>query len=91
MGESLDVSSGAHQSNESASSHATGLVRDPLITFVEVTWADGEVQRVPVVEGSYLAWREGVSDPGQIVGLDAEDQVIYTWSALEPAPGKESP
>jgi hypothetical protein len=88
----LDVSSGgAHQSNESASSHVTGLVREPLITFVEVTWADGEVQQVPVVNGSYLAWREGVSNPVKILGLDAEDQVIYTWETSVPAPGKEMP
>jgi hypothetical protein len=90
-GRALEVSSGAHRSNESASSHATGLVRDPLIASVEVTWEDGEVQQVPVVNNSYLAWREGVSDPVQILGLDAGGQVIYTSDAPVLAPGKEAP
>jgi hypothetical protein len=62
-----------------------------LIASVEVTWEDGEVQQVPVVNNSYLAWREGVSDPVQILGLDAGDQVIYTSDAPVLAPGKEAP
>jgi len=90
-GQPLDVGSGAHRSDELASSHVTGLVRDPLIASVEVTWDDGEVQQVPVVNGSYLAWREGVSSPVQVSGLDAQDQVIYTSDSPILAPGKETP
>jgi hypothetical protein len=90
-GAPLDVGSGAKSSPESSSSHAMGFVRDPSITSVEVTWDDGQVQKVPVVNGSYLAWREGLATPAQVLGLDSQDQVIYTSASLLIAPGKEGP
>jgi hypothetical protein len=90
-GGSLDVGSGAHRSNESASSHTFGLVRDPLIATVEVTWDDGQVQQVPVVNSSYLVWREGVSSPAFVTGLNANDQEIFTHESPVFAPGEEMP
>lgn len=90
-GESLGLGSGAHRSNESTSSHTFGLVRDPLIATVEVAWDDGQVQRVPVVNGSYLAWRDGLSSPSQVTGLDASAQVIYTSESPVFPPAKEMP
>jgi hypothetical protein len=91
LGEALEFASGSHRSTESASSHVMGLVRNPEIVNVEVNWADGVIQQAPVVNGSYLAWREGVSSPVEVKGLDVEGQVIYTFEAPGAAPGKETP
>jgi hypothetical protein len=90
-GRAIDVTSGSQRSNESASSQTVGLVRDPSIVTVEVTWQDGEIQSVPVINGSYLAWREGVSSHTVVLGLDAGGEVIYASDTGAAAPGKETP
>jgi hypothetical protein len=87
--EALEISAGTQTgSDRPPLSEVDGLVRDPRIVTVEIEWDDGQVQQVPVVNGSYLAWREALSAPLVVRGLDEEGLVVFTSETPEVAPGK---
>lgn len=89
-GEPLEISAGRYAGPyRQSSSHVAGKVYEEGIVAVEVTWDDGERQRVQVVNASYLAVREDLHAHAQLQALNANDQVVYTFQNLPPAPGKE--
>jgi hypothetical protein len=59
-------------------SYAYGLVKLAEARWVDVTWQDGSVNRVPLVNGSFLALREG-SFPmiARVEVLDASESIIH--------------
>jgi hypothetical protein len=56
-----------------------GQVFDERVTALEVAWADGEKQRVEVVGGSYLALRDGSQGMVEVLGLNADGEVVHTF------------
>jgi hypothetical protein len=64
-----------------------GMVYDPQVTSVQVTWADGEVQSSPVVAGSYVVSRPVQMEYTLVEALDEQEQVIYE-NGFDIAPGK---
>ena len=58
-----------------------GQVFDERVTALEVAWADGENQRVEVVDGSYLALRDGSQEMVEVLGLNADGEVIHTFES----------
>jgi hypothetical protein len=89
-GEPLGIGAGRYGGTDrESSSHVAGRVYEEGIVAVEVTWDDGQRQRVPVVNGSYLAVRESLNDYAQVLALNANDEVVYTYQNPPPAPGKE--
>ncbi|MEJ2266559.1 MAG: hypothetical protein P8X95_24190 [Anaerolineales bacterium] len=68
-----------------------GLVYDPNIATVEVSWDDGEVQSILVENGSYLLVRNGNPEALQVRALNAAQEVIFSFDMAEPAPGKQEP
>ena len=77
--------------NQPALSYTYGLVYDPKIVTIQVTWSDEPVQTVEVVNGSYLAVRSDFVSYQQVRGLDAEGAILFASPAIEVAPGKEIP
>ena len=95
-GSPLDVSqnsnSGGGASSDPGNTAVDGFVNDARIKTVSVTWQDGQVQQVSVVNGAYLAGRLGKQAAFQTIqGLDENGVVIYTFDQSPPAPGKTSP
>jgi hypothetical protein len=70
-------------------SYTYGLTKIPAARQVEITWKDGEVQRVHVIQNSYLALREGKHHPSGIEVLDAAGNSVHAVQIGDPAPGKE--
>lgn len=68
-----------------------GLVYDPNISTVEVSWDDGEVQSVPVVNSSYLLARNGNPEALQVRALNAAQEVIFSFDMVEPDASKQEP
>jgi hypothetical protein len=89
-GAPLEISAGRYAGPyRQSSSHVAGKVYEEGIVAVEVTWDDGQRQRVQVVNASYLAVREGLHAYAQLQALNAKDEVVYTHENPPPAPGKE--
>ena len=84
-GTAIDVSWGRQGAGLSrpALSHVDGLVYDPSVTTVEVTWFDGEEQQGEVINGGYLLLRSGSYEPSQVRALNATGEVVYIF---EPSP-----
>jgi hypothetical protein len=74
--------------NGNASVMLYGLVNDKEIKSVEVRWNDEMVQSEEVINDSFLAIRKGKSGMSNVTGFDADGNVIYSFEAPEPAPGK---
>jgi hypothetical protein len=55
-----------------------GLVRDPQITKVVVTWEDGNIQQVEVRESTFFAVREGGFDWKKVVAFNNQNEIVYT-------------
>jgi hypothetical protein len=55
-----------------------GVVHDTEIISMEVRWEDEMVQREDVINGSFLAIREGKHKWSEVTGLDADGTVIYS-------------
>lgn len=89
-GEPIDIGAGQHSGSERpALSHVKGLVYDERVKTIEVVWADGERQRVEVVNSSYLVVREGSQNHAEIRALNEDDEVVAAYEIPPPAPGKE--
>jgi hypothetical protein len=90
-GEPIDIGAGQHSgTGRPAISHVKGLVHETGIRAIEVIWDDGELQRVEVINSSYLAVRGGLHEYTQIQALDEGGEVVYTYENPPPAPGKDS-
>jgi hypothetical protein len=72
-----------------ALSHVDGLVYDPSVTTIEVTWSDGEEQQVEATNGGYLVLRGGSYVPSQVRALNATGEVVYTFEPSPPPQGKQ--
>ena len=74
------IVSGSGTQGEGANnlSYAYGLVRLSGASSVEITWEDGFMQRLPIINGSYLALRDGlIPSISQIEVLDVTETVIH--------------
>jgi hypothetical protein len=90
--QAVEISGGSQSgSNWPALSYTYGLVHDPNIIVIEVTWSDGQVQTDEVVNGSYLVARSDIVDFQQVRGLDANGEALFTSAPIEVPPGKQSP
>jgi hypothetical protein len=88
-GEPLGIGAGRHGGTDGrSSSHVAGRVYEEGIVALEVTWDDGQRQRVQVVNASYLAARAGLHDYAQLQALNAKDEVVYIQENPPTAPGK---
>jgi hypothetical protein len=54
-----------------------GLVRDPQITKVVVTWEDGHIQPVEVQKCTYFAVREGDVGWKEVVAFNFQNEIVY--------------
>jgi hypothetical protein len=79
---SIPVTSGGGRGNATllspGYSTAYGLVRDPQITQVLVTWEDGHIQTVEVQESTYFAVREGGNTIKKIEAYNGQHELVYT-------------
>lgn len=57
--------------------YVSGLVADPAITRVAVTFDDDTREVVPVENGAYVAVRQGIAGVTKIEALDANGTVIH--------------
>jgi hypothetical protein len=90
-GDPIDIGAGQHSgAGRPAISHVKGRVHKADVRSIQVTWDDGELQRVDVINGSYLALRGGLHEYAQIQALDEGGEAVYTYENPPPAPGKES-
>lgn len=64
-----------------------GAVNQEDIASVQILWNDDQQQEVPVVNASYLAFRDGEFDYQTVKALDSDGQVVYEYSP-QIAPGK---
>lgn len=55
-----------------------GLVRDPQIIKVVVTWEDGHIQPVEVRESTFFAVREGGFDWKKVEAFNNQNEIVYT-------------
>jgi hypothetical protein len=79
---SIPITTGGSRGNSTPQnpgfSTVYGLVRDPQITKVVVTWADEHVQSVDVQESTYMAAREGGFDMKKVEAFDDQNEIVYT-------------
>jgi hypothetical protein len=68
-------------------SNVNGLVNQAEISKVRITWADGQVQEINVINGSYLAVRAGNLEYQKVEGLNAAGGILYS-NEPQVAPGK---
>jgi len=47
--------------------------------WVDITWQDGEIQRVPVIDDYFTAFRDGAHYPLRFVVLDENGNETYVW------------
>ena len=82
--DAVTYGSGTQGVPPNALSYAHGLVKLTEGKSVDITWQDGEVQRVPVVNGSYLALRSGSFQMiRKVEVLDNLQEVISTITIFE--------
>ena len=60
-------------------SYAIGLVFDPDIKLLDITWDDTFSQRIEVIKNSYLAIRAGQSSVASILAYDTKEDLVYTY------------
>jgi hypothetical protein len=85
----IQVLSGQSRSGAHSSSDASGLVYDPEIKTIQLTWKDGETQVLEVVKASFLSVRTGMHDLQSVTAIDASGELVYSLEIPPPAPGKE--
>jgi hypothetical protein len=69
-------------------SQVYGLVRNPDIVKVKVTWNDASVEEVSMVNSTFVSFRFGQFEMRNVEGLNDQGDVIYSF-AQEPVPGKQ--
>jgi hypothetical protein len=88
----LEISSGNSGRNSPTDpgySYVDGLVHDENIHSVRITWDDGTIQEMDVINGSLLAVQAGVMNYQAIEGLNADGDAIFLTQFGVTAPGKE--
>jgi hypothetical protein len=55
-----------------------GIIRDPQITQIVVTWEDGQTQTVEAQESAYMAAREGELNIVKIEAYNGQKELVYT-------------
>ena len=88
-----DIQVGAGQSSSSEPgdlgfSQVYGLVRNPEIINVKVTWGDDTQEEVALNNSTFVAFRQGLFNMKNIEGLNEQGSVIYSF-AFTTAPGKQ--
>ena len=68
---------GAYFTEEWLLTFAGGLVTDPLVHEVSVTFSDGSQQVVRVERGAYVAVKLDVRGVRRVEALDAQGQILY--------------
>lgn len=69
-------------------SSVEGEVYQNDIITVQVSWNDGKVENIPVVNGTYITVRPGNFQMVKVDGLNEAGQAVFT-SQPQTAPGKE--
>jgi hypothetical protein len=69
-------------------SQAYGLVRNPEIVKVKVTWNDDSEEVVSLNNSTFVSFRIGQFEMRNVEGLNEQDEVIYSF-AFATAPGKQ--
>jgi hypothetical protein len=87
----IQVLRGHSRSGIQSSSDVSGLVYDPEIKSIELTWDDGEKQVLDVVKGSFLSVRSGLHELQTINALNQSGERVFSQDIPTPAPGKETP
>lgn len=87
----IQVIRGQSRSGDQSSSDASGLIYDPEIKTLQLTWDDGESQTLEVIKGSFLSVRAGLHELQTVNALNESGQIVYTHNIPIPAPGKETP
>jgi hypothetical protein len=89
----LEISGGGSQSTngpaDPGTSEVYGKVNRADIVKVRVTWDDGQIEEVDVVNGSYVVIRSGLVKTVKVDGLDESGAVIFTNPIGGPAAGKK--
>lgn len=75
--------------NDPGYSEVYGVANHKDIVRVRVTWEDEKMQEVELVNGSYMAIREGSHQWNTVEGLDAAGNLVFANPPLEKAPGKQ--
>jgi len=88
-GEPIQLGSGSSlrdgRGEFSSTSHVHGRVNDEAIVAVEITWDDGESQRVEVINSTILLVRSGQHSWTLAEGFNAQDEVVFSQSQPLPA------
>lgn len=82
---------GQSRSGNQSTSDASGLIYDPEITSVQLTWEDGETQVLEIVKRSFLSVRNGQHELKVVEGLDESGELVYSQEIPEPPPDKTVP
>lgn len=56
---------------------ASGIVTDPTVQHIAVTFSDGTRDVVPVEHGTYLVVKQGAMSPTLVEALDVQGSVLY--------------
>ncbi len=79
----------SHSRNlDPGTSEAHGMVYNPEITRVRVTWEDDQVNEAGVIQSSYQIARIGQMRVKNVQGLDDSGEVLYDQTPVT-APGKQ--
>ena len=73
----VDVISGGGGRDDAQWTYAGGLVRDPAVRKVAVSYADGVREVVPVENGAYLAARDNAQPVTKVEALDEHGRFLY--------------
>jgi hypothetical protein len=80
--------SSGSRANDPGFSEIYGKVQQENITQVRLTWDDGKVETVDVVNGTFLAFRQGLYSMNVAEGLNADGVAVYK-NEVNIAPGKQ--
>lgn len=89
-GQEIQIGTGQSHSSDPGDvgfTTAYGMVRDPEIVKVEVTWNDDTLAEMDVTDSSFVAYRFGLFELAKVEGLSAQGDVLYTYTP-QVAPGK---
>jgi hypothetical protein len=81
----VEVSTGGGDRESAQWTYVGGLVHDPAVRTVAVTFQDRTHEIVPVENGAYLAARSSGQPLHTVDALDAQARILYTVSRVAPA------
>jgi hypothetical protein len=89
--EPIQVIRGQSRDGLESSSDVSGLVYNPQVKTIELTWEDGEKQQLAVIKGSFLSVREGMHELQALNALNESGELVFSPDIQTPAPGKDIP